>query len=177
MARRALPSTYQAASSSRALLRCCARRCCAHRLLRPPSFAPACPPTAPQEERCDPETELCRTPIHVWESRCTACDGTGTARQRGGSRGRRGGGSSHRLVSVCLLCHGLGYVRHSAAHDVPHVNGAGPHTTLARPPAPEHSHTVRRFIAWSSAFGGIGSPKKKPQPQPPPPQQQQQQQE
>lgn len=72
--------------------------------------------------------ERCRTPIHVWESRCMACGGTGTQSQWT---------SRQRRLGTCLLCSGLGYVRHSSTHSVPHVNGAGPHTTIGRPPPPE----------------------------------------
>ncbi len=44
-----------------------------------------------------------RTVIHVWESRCSSCNGSGTTRTVG-SRGRRG-------LSVCLKCEGVGVVR------------------------------------------------------------------
>ncbi|PSC74963.1 heme oxygenase [Micractinium conductrix] len=97
----------------------------------------------PEEARCNPDEERCRTPIHVWETRCSGCYGSGTARSDGGgSGGHRARGhvtARHRLVTVCLLCHGLGYVRHSSTHidTVPYVNGSGPHTTIGRPPPPE----------------------------------------
>lgn len=106
-------------------------------------------PAPPQEAKCNPEVERCHTPIHVWEARCTACDGTGTARSYT-SHGR------HRLVCVCLLCHGLGYVRHSTTHQhtVPYVNGSGPNTTIGRPPPPESK--VHRFH-WPGSGGGNGS--------------------
>lgn len=112
----------------------------------------------PEEKRCDPEVERCRTPIHVWETRCCSCDGTGTARSFT-ARGRRSGG--HRIQSTCLLCHGLGYVRHSTtrADTVPHVNGTGPHTTIGRPPAaphkPPHAWSLSKLLQ-----------RKKPPPQP-----------
>ena len=47
---------------------------------------------------------LCRTPIHVWEAKCTSCGGSGTINTTG-SRGRRG-------LAVCLKCAGVGLVRH-----------------------------------------------------------------
>lgn len=127
-------------------LRCCrasGRRAHVHRLLcclhLKARAGTACTesscasPLRLQEMKCDPEVERCRTPIHVWESKCATCSGSGIAR----------GGSSHRSrrgpLAVCLLCHGLGYVRHSSTHaaKVPHVNGAGPHTTIGRPPSAE----------------------------------------
>ncbi|KAL4419846.1 hypothetical protein ABPG75_006944 [Micractinium tetrahymenae] len=97
-----------------------------------PKLPPDGSTLTPEEVKCSPDAERCRTPIHVWESKCSACAGTGTARSYS-SRGR------HRLVTVCLLCHGLGYVRHSSTHasTVPYVNGSGPHTTIGRPSPPE----------------------------------------
>ncbi|EFN53781.1 expressed protein [Chlorella variabilis] len=114
-----------------------------------PKLPPDGSTLTPEEAKCNPEVERCHTPIHVWEARCTACDGTGTARSYT-SHGR------HRLVCVCLLCHGLGYVRHSTTHQhtVPYVNGSGPNTTIGRPPPPESK--VHRFH-WPGSGGGNGS--------------------
>lgn len=98
-----------------------------------PKLPPDGSTLTPEEARCNPEVERCHTPIHVWEARCTACGGSGTSRSYSSH-------SRHRLVAVCLLCHGLGYVRHSTTHTdtVPYVNGSGPNTTIGRPPPPEH---------------------------------------
>ncbi|PRW33603.1 heme oxygenase isoform B [Chlorella sorokiniana] len=104
-----------------------------------------------KEQKCNPETERCRTPIHVWESRCRACDGTGIARWVT-SRQR------HHVMSVCVLCSGLGYVRHTSTHSVPHVNGCGPHTTIGRPPAPETKpHRFSFGGHWPGKGGSGGS--------------------
>lgn len=75
------------------------------------------------EERCDPEEELCRTPLHVYEARCTACSGTGWARAP--TNGRRG------QLSVCMVCHGLAYVRRTTSRFCP--DDPDKHLTIARP--------------------------------------------
>jgi hypothetical protein len=129
-----------------------------------PTANPACATTSPpaclQEERCDPYSELCRTPIHVWESRCNACSGTGAQRSSGSSSGSRSrsrgghGGGRHTRLGVCLLCSGLGYVRHTShrTESVPYVNGTGPHTTIGRQPPPEQK--PRRFQFPGGGGGG-----------------------
>ena len=33
----------------------------------------------PDEETCDPMTRNCQTPMHVWETKCTSCYGSGEA--------------------------------------------------------------------------------------------------
>ena len=81
-----------------------------------------------------------------------ACGGTGTSRSYA-SRGR------HRVLAVCLLCSGVGYVRHTSTHNVPHVNGAGPHTTIGRPPPPPDAHRVHRFNLGGLGGHGGGKPK------------------
>jgi hypothetical protein len=58
------------------------------------------------EESCDPYEELCKTPLHVWEVKCTRCCGTGHARLSA-SRGR-GGSRARGSLSICLVCSGLG---------------------------------------------------------------------
>jgi hypothetical protein len=97
-----------------------------------------------QETSCDPEERRCRTPIHVWEARCSSCTGTGTARSRA-TRSRGSRRSPYRSGCVCMMCHGLGYVRHSTTRweSVPYVNGNGPNTTIGRPPVQEKPQ--RRF--------------------------------
>ncbi|KAL4430329.1 hypothetical protein ABPG77_002135 [Micractinium sp. CCAP 211/92] len=104
-----------------------------------PKLPPDGSTLTPEEMKCDPDMEHCRTPIHVWESKCRVCAGTGTARSQS-SRRRRS------VVAVCLLCHGLGYVRHSStrAATVPYVNGTGPHTTIGRPPPEERDPPRQR---------------------------------
>ncbi|KAI3425240.1 hypothetical protein D9Q98_009008 [Chlorella vulgaris] len=91
-----------------------------------------------EETSCDPEERRCRTPIHVWEARCSSCTGTGTARSRA-TRSRGSRRSPYRSGCVCMMCHGLGYVRHSTTRweSVPYVNGNGPNTTIGRPPVQE----------------------------------------
>lgn len=115
-----------------------------------------------EELRCDPYTELCRTAIHVWESKCVACSGTGTKRNTstaGGSSSRGGrGGGRHCRLGTCMLCSGLGYVRHTSnrLESVPYVNGTGPHTTLGRQPPP--AAKPRRFPGTGGS-GGSGAKK------------------
>lgn len=123
-----------------------------------PKLPPDGSTLTPEEMKCDPDAERCRTPIHVWESKCSACAGTGTSRGRS-SRGRRGS------VAVCLLCHGVGYVRHSStrASTVPYVNGTGPHTTIGRPPPPERKPPRQ----WPLPGGVPGSMQYRPPPQRP----------
>ena len=36
----------------------------------------------PDEETCDPMTRNCQTPMHVWETKCTSCYGSGEASAR-----------------------------------------------------------------------------------------------
>jgi len=79
-----------------------------------------------KDEECDPWTQNCRTELHVWESKCTACYGTGKVVT--GSRGPRSrrrarrygaGSGSMRMTATCVKCLGTGYVRHSSARTIP----------------------------------------------------------
>jgi hypothetical protein len=115
-----------------------------------------------QEEFCKPDEQRCRQPIHVWEARCATCSGTGAARSYSGSRGRRG---SRSTLATCMVCHGLGYVRHSTtrADKVPYVNGKGPNTTLGRPRQEEQGQTGKaapRQFRWPGSGGSSNSPAK-----------------
>lgn len=76
-----------------------------------------------EEEMCDPETETCKTPLHVYEARCVHCYGTGWSRLP--SNGRRG------HLATCVVCHGLGYVRRTTARFTPDVPDK--HQIMARP--------------------------------------------
>ncbi|KAK9804324.1 hypothetical protein WJX72_006761 [[Myrmecia] bisecta] len=82
-----------------------------------------------KDESCNPEERSCQTPIHTWESKCKACQGTGSVRSSGGRRGRH---SSF----TCISCHGIGFVRRVSSRIQPDLNGGdGPDFTLARPSA------------------------------------------
>ncbi|GBF90286.1 hypothetical protein Rsub_02392 [Raphidocelis subcapitata] len=64
-----------------------------------------------EDELCDPQESICKTPSHTYEAECLVCSGTGWARNA--SNGRRG------TLGTCILCHGLGYVRRTTARFVP----------------------------------------------------------
>lgn len=66
-----------------------------------------------------PETDARYTPIHVWETKCTACGGTGMARNYPSKHG----GAHH--LATCVLCQGLGFVRHTTTHPDAVPQGAG----------------------------------------------------
>lgn len=84
----------------------------------------------PDEETCDPMTRNCQTPMHVWETKCTSCYGSGTVTASG--RGRRRGSAFS--CSTCVTCHGLGFVRRVSSAGPPDSlnNGTG-NLTLNRP--------------------------------------------
>lgn len=80
------------------------------------------------EEFCDPDERICKTPTHVYEAACVMCSGTGWARNS--SNGRRG------HLGTCISCHGLGYVRRTTARFIPEADSS---LTLARDvPPPKH---------------------------------------
>ncbi|CAL5228474.1 g11615 [Coccomyxa viridis] len=78
-----------------------------------------------REEFCDPMERSCQTPMHVWESKCTACYGSGTV----SFSSRRGRHSS----ATCASCTGMGYVRRTSSRIIPDLNGNGKHLTIGRP--------------------------------------------
>ncbi|KAF6257817.1 hypothetical protein COO60DRAFT_1521822, partial [Scenedesmus sp. NREL 46B-D3] len=82
------------------------------------------------EELCNPEEENCKTLLHVYEARCTACDGTGWARAP--TNGRRG------HLGTCMTCHGLGCVRRT--------------TSRFCPDDPDKHMTINRPLAWNGKF-------------------------
>lgn len=96
------------------------------------------------EETCDPMTRNCQTSMHVWESTCRPCFGTGSIC----STSRRG----RRSTYVCLSCHGLGVVRKTSARIIPDVNAGNGQYTLNRPPAPiiEDETRTPRLDRWKS---------------------------
>lgn len=61
----------------------------------------------------------CQIPMHVWESPCGACNGTGSARSATAVRAARGRGrvrsSFSTTYSTCVACSGVGYVRYTTA--------------------------------------------------------------
>ncbi|GAB4813208.1 hypothetical protein N2152v2_000254 [Parachlorella kessleri] len=81
----------------------------------------------PEDEGCDPEKALCKTKIHVWETKCRACFGSGVV-VMSGRRGRR-------TKCICLQCTGLGYVRHTSSNVEPVQDAEDneAYYTLARP--------------------------------------------
>ena len=79
-----------------------------------------------KEEECDPWTQNCKTEVHVWETKCGKCYGTGKVASgfRGHNSKRRarryGAGSTNfRMMSTCPKCLGTGWVRHSSARRIP----------------------------------------------------------
>jgi DnaJ-class molecular chaperone len=48
-----------------------------------------------------------QTPMHIWETNCKKCSGTGTVASYRGGRGR-GGRGARRLLYTCPTCHGVG---------------------------------------------------------------------
>lgn len=109
-----------------------AAQSCPHRPCLPAAIRSSRGPGRPAPEplpSCHCGMQRPKTAIHVWETRCVACVGTGTVRSR--SRGR------HAILSTCLICHGIGYVRHGSSDPAPPgLNDGGPHYTLGRPPPP-----------------------------------------
>ena len=126
----------------------------------------------------------CQIPMHVWESPCGACSGTGSARSASAVRAARGRGrvrsSFSTTFSTCVACSGVGYVRYTTARLGPPRglngrrrrgggggrNGSGEAPlgplTLARPAADEDDD---KYV-WSDSEsddedgddeGGIGS--------------------
>lgn len=86
-----------------------------------------------EEEACDPYSRNCQTPMHVWETNCKKCNGTGTVASY--ARGGRGGrGTAKRLLYTCPSCHGVGCVRHTSSRIMPDVNGGNGQYTAGRPP-------------------------------------------
>ncbi|KAK9902175.1 hypothetical protein WJX75_006913 [Coccomyxa subellipsoidea] len=77
-----------------------------------------------REETCDPMERNCQVPMHVWESKCRACHGSGTVTSYG-RRGKRSSGS-------CPSCTGMGYVRRTSSRLIPDLNGDGKHMTIGR---------------------------------------------
>lgn len=71
------------------------------------------------EEACDPIERNCQIPMHVWESPCGVCDGSGSARSASAVRAARGRGrvrsSFSTTYSTCVACSGVGYVRYTTA--------------------------------------------------------------
>lgn len=65
----------------------------------------------PEEESCDPYFSNCRTPVHVWETKCSECNGSGTVYSC--VRGRL---RTSRNLASCPLCSGIGYVRYISSH-------------------------------------------------------------
>jgi hypothetical protein len=105
-------------------------------LFHPFKKLPADGTTVPaEEELCDPEEEKCNTALHVYEARCTICDGTGWARAP--TNGRRG------QLGTCMCCHGLGYVRRTTSRFVP--DDPDKHMTIARP------------LTWNGKFAARSS--------------------
>lgn len=86
-----------------------------------------------QDEACDPNTRDCQTPMHIWETNCKKCSGTGTVASYRGGRGR-GGRGARRLLYTCPTCHGVGCVRHTSTRILPDVNGGNGQYTAGRPP-------------------------------------------
>lgn len=66
----------------------------------------------PNELCCDPASSLCKTPLHVWETKCHRCGGSGVVNTTG-RKGRRG-------LGTCMACSGLGFVRHISADSTSH---------------------------------------------------------
>ncbi|PNW81014.1 hypothetical protein CHLRE_07g339200v5 [Chlamydomonas reinhardtii] len=80
----------------------------------------------PEEAACDPSERNCKSVIYTYEAKCYACYGTGFV--KGHSNGRRAS------LSMCMVCLGLGYVRHTTARLPPDVTANGFETmTIARP--------------------------------------------
>lgn len=84
-----------------------------------------------EDETCDPNERTCKTTMHVWESNCRMCCGTGNVSYY--SRGGRGRGG-RRSSGVCPGCHGVGCVRKTSSRIVPNVDGGNGQYTAARPP-------------------------------------------
>lgn len=109
----------------------------------------------------------CQIPMHVWESPCGACAGTGSTRNASAVRAARGRGRARSSFSTtfgtCVACSGVGYVRYTTARLGPprglngrrsrrgggDGSGEGPlgPLTLARPAADEDDD---KYI-WSDA--------------------------
>jgi len=92
------------------------------------------------EEACDPGERFCKTPLHVWEEKCRVCYGTGIARSSS-SRGRGG----RRQMGTCMICHGIGYIRHVSSNEIPDIdnynsdntnNSSDSDTKTTAPPPP-----------------------------------------
>eukprot|EP00877_Chromochloris_zofingiensis_P005923 jgi/Chrzof1/1584/Cz10g13120.t1 len=81
-----------------------------------------------EEELCDIEVQNCKTPLHVYEMKCSHCAGSGWA--KGSANGRRGS------LHTCLVCKGLGYVRR----------------TSAAPPDNDDHLIINRPLLWNGKF-------------------------
>lgn len=98
-----------------------------------------------KEDVCDEFTMLCKTKLHVYETHCRRCYGTGTMR----TATPRG----HRLLATCPCCQGMGFVRYSTRFGPPPILGEeGPDYTLNRP-APDPEEKKKRAAAKLNPLG------------------------
>ncbi|KAG2442248.1 hypothetical protein HYH02_009732 [Chlamydomonas schloesseri] len=79
----------------------------------------------PEDAVCDPAEHKCKSIIYTYETKCHACYGTGFV--KGHSNGRRAS------LGTCLVCLGLGYVRHTTARFAPDAAKGAETMTIARP--------------------------------------------
>eukprot|EP00882_Tetradesmus_deserticola_P022215 GHRQ01024109.1.p2 GENE.GHRQ01024109.1~~GHRQ01024109.1.p2 ORF type:complete len:137 (+),score=34.39 GHRQ01024109.1:707-1117(+) len=79
---------------------------------------------------------LLQTLLHVYEARCTVCDGTGWARAP--TNGRRG------KMGTCMTCHGLGCVRRT--------------TSRFYPDDPDKHMTINRPVSWNGKLAAHLTP-------------------
>jgi hypothetical protein len=93
-----------------------------------------------EDEMCDPYEALCKTLVHVYETKCACCSGYGYSH-----RARRGRGHGRDSLITCLSCHGMGYVRHSTSRFYP--SDPEKHLTLIRPDSKPVKPRVAEAIA------------------------------
>lgn len=84
------------------------------------------------DETCDTYTEVCKTPLHTFESRCDACGGAGSIST---PSSRKGHNRHHtrKISCTCLICSGVGYVRHISQHFDPSSLGKEYYNDVNRP--------------------------------------------
>mmetsp|Transcript_8358 Transcript_8358/g.17259 ORF Transcript_8358/g.17259 Transcript_8358/m.17259 type:complete len:178 (-) Transcript_8358:1759-2292(-) len=83
-----------------------------------------------EDEFCNPQMKFCKTVVHTWEDACDTCGGDGNVRTYISGKKRR------TVLSTCLKCSGLGYLRHSSSRvepDTSHLNNGSGQLTLLRP--------------------------------------------
>jgi hypothetical protein len=122
-----------------------------------------------EDETCDPEEQICRTPAHTYESPCACCSGTGWTRTaaaasafRGHGHGGHGRGhAGGARLGICIACFGIGE-RAPAHPQCPGVHH-GPPLPQALDPSSEAAPATTKLHHARRA-----NPNRAPRPAPPP---------